>query len=204
MLKRVCFSRGPQCASRFFDNQITQTARGMVRLAFNLERVLKMAKQTVTRTATATVAVAGTDFTKMFADKLKNWPVKFAGPKVTNDELARAASMISRHGTGKHLALAMYLRSDGATQGEVNIITGDTQVNAYRDARDTKVAVEVPIERRNGHKTYKLALPTPKAKKAASKRKAASKPATPAKAAKPASDAPQADNKPTDNGQAQA
>jgi hypothetical protein len=144
-----------------------------------------MAKQTKTTAATRTVTTAegGTDYTKNFTTMLKAWPVKFASSKINNDLLTIAASSGMRTGTAKHAAVAMMLRAEGATQGEMNIATGDTNYAAHRDALKTGLFVDVPCEKRvngqpdswgnkQGHKCFKLALkpaPKPKAKKAAGK-----------------------------------
>lgn len=128
----------------------------------------------------------------------RNWPVKQCGPRPTAEQVAAAAATgIKQHGTGKHMALAMYMRPQGATQAEVLLATGDTQVNAYRDAV-TSGYVQPAVDGRGGHKAYALALPA--------KRKATRKPAGKAvkgkgaakrKAVKPANTpkpAPVADN----------
>lgn len=161
--------------------------------------------KTTTVTATATQA-ATPDFTKSFA-VLKHWP-KQAGEKVTNEQLAIAASMLKRHGTAKHLALAMYFRPQGATQIEVTIATGDTGNNVYGDAHKTlnpatkkPWAVEVPIEKRSDRKVYKLALPEKAASKATGKatgkRKQASKAKVTPAPETPATPAPEAGNSAT-------
>lgn len=104
--------------------------------------------------------------------KASAWP-KAAGTRPNDGQLMTAAGLISRTGTAKHLALAMMLREGGATQPELIQATGDTAVNAYRDAI-TAGLVAVPVTGRNGHKAYALALPVKKAK-AASKAKAKAK-----------------------------
>lgn len=125
---------------------------------------------TKTATATKTASKAATTATALFASQLKNWP-KQAGAKVTGDQISTASGLCKRTGTSKHLALAMYLRPQGATQGEVVIASGDTQVNAYSDAIKLGLAVAVPVERRDGHKVYKLELAKPKAAKQRQTRK---------------------------------
>lgn len=132
--------------------------------------------------------------------KASAWP-KAAGARPNDGQLVTAAGLISRTGTAKHLALAMMLREGGATQPELIQATGDTAVNAYRDAI-TAGLVAVPVTGRNGHKAYALALPVKKAaapRKAAGKGKGkAAKAATPAKAA-PATPAVEPAEKPTDS-----
>lgn len=132
---------------------------------------------------------------------VKAWP-KLAGPRVTENELANAASMLRHHGTAKHLALAMYLRANGATQVECIAATGDTAVNAYSEAWRNGHAVQVAVNGRNGHKAYCLALPSKgkgKASKpaaAASKGKGKGKGKPASKAGKPASKPAAAASKP--------
>jgi hypothetical protein len=119
-----------------------------------------------------------TTFAKMFAPTLKSWSVKAAGPKVTEAELATAASLLKRHGTAKHMGLAMYLRAGGATQVQVFHATGDTQVNVARDMINDGKAKALPMPAAaTGHKVYRLALATPAAPKAKRTRKPAGKPA---------------------------
>lgn len=138
-----------------------------------------------TKTTTKTATKTATSATALFATQLKNWP-KQAGAKVTGDQITTASNLCKRAGTSKHLALAMYLRPNGATQGEVVIASGDTQVNAYSDAIKLGLAVAVPVERRDGHKVYKLELAKPKAAKPARKPRVRATP----KADKPADAAP--------------
>jgi hypothetical protein len=112
------------------------------------------------------------DFAKAFAvlATAKAWP-KNAGSRVTEAQLAAAAAVLKRTGTAKHLGLAMYLRNEGATQGQVYAATGDTQVNVARDLIANGKALAVTMQPANGtgHKVYKLALypngaPAPKGK----------------------------------------
>ena len=124
-----------------------------------------------------------------------SWP-KAAGTKPTVDELTRAGGMIKRQGTGKHLALAMYLRTGGATQPEVVVATGDTQVNAYREALLTTGITSRGVDGRSGHKAYALALPT--ARKAKAKADTAATKPTRAKAARKAARKPKAATPTTD------
>jgi hypothetical protein len=138
-----------------------------------------------TKTATRTLTATGT-----MADAFKRWPTKLAGAKPSNEAVSTAASALKRHGTGKHLALAMYLRPEGATQPETVAACGDTNVNAYYDAVRGGHFKAVTLPTRNGHKVYALALPakaTRKPRKAAGKAKAAGK-GKAAEAAMPATD----------------
>jgi hypothetical protein len=108
--------------------------------------------------------------------------IKAAG--VSAAMLTLAAGALKRHGTGKHMALAMYLSPKGATQQQVIKATGDTQVNVARDLINAGLAKGVDVARsEGGHKVYKLTL-TAKPAKVKPARKAASKgkgkPAAPA------------------------
>lgn len=112
-------------------------------------------------------------FTKVAGQSVHHaWP-KAAGPVISEALLDAAATLISRHGTAKHLALAMYLRPEGATQPEVIMATGDTGNNAFTTARDLSKCGTPAVEGRNGHKAYALALPAKR--KATNTRKGAGK-----------------------------
>jgi hypothetical protein len=125
-------------------------------------------------------------FSKQF-DVLKAWP-KAAGTKVTEAQLAQAAGMLKRHGTAKHMGLAMYLRDAGATQPQVVLVTGDTQVNVSREliAAGKAKAVAMPAAA-GGHKVYRLAAATPAAPKAKRAPRKATGKATDKPEAQPAS-----------------
>jgi hypothetical protein len=143
-----------------------------------------MAKSTKTATVTRTITATGT-----MADAFKNWPTKLAGAKPSGETVSMAASALKRHGTGKHLALAMYLRPSGATQPETVAACGDTNINAYYDAVRGGQFKAVTLPTRNGHKVYALALPVKAARKPrAAKGKGKAAPVTP-----PASEAPSAE-----------
>jgi hypothetical protein len=144
-----------------------------------------MATKTSTKTSTRANAKVVTPTGRM-ADSLKRWQAKLAGPKPTPEVLATAGSFLKRTGTAKHLALAMYLRPEGATQSETVAGTEDTQINAYYDAVRGKQLVAVTLPARNGHKVYALALP--KAKPAKAKRAAKAKPAKADQPAAPVTD----------------
>lgn len=143
-----------------------------------------------TKTKTATRTRATTKHLDMFkginsvVGQTGKWPTALAGAVVTAEHVAQAANLCKRNGTAKHLGLAMTLRADGATQPEINAATGDTQVNAIRDAKDLGFVKLEEVGRRNGHKVYKISLVEPKAKatrKRTAKAKAkAEQPETPA------------------------
>ena len=100
------------------------------------------------------------------------WP-EAAGAKPSQANVNAAARLVKRQGTAKHLAAAMYLRSAGATQPEVIVATGDTQINVHRESRAAKLAVDAATGKaRGGHKVYRLALATPKAPRKASRKAA--------------------------------
>ena len=141
--------------------------------------------KTATKTATRANAKANTALynwhgtpAHTMSGKANAWPLKLAGPKPTVDQLALAASLIKRHGTAKHLALAMYLRENGATQPEVNAATGDTGINAYTDAYKGGSMAQRAVNGRAGHKCYALALPVKRASKPRKAKAKADKPAT--------------------------
>lgn len=99
-----------------------------------------------------------------------------AGKLPTAAELSAATHFVKRPGTKKHFGAAMMLRDGGATQPEITIATGDTQVNVWREAKQMKVGDAGKGERRGGVETYTLALTKPKPKrKASAKRKATAK-----------------------------
>ena len=110
---------------------------------------------------------------------LKAWRAALMGAKPSQALIEQAGSLVKRTGTAKHLALAMYMRDGGATQGEVLLATGDTQINAYGEAVRTKALNAVTSNpARAGHKVYALALPAPKAPR--KPRAAKAKPVEPA------------------------
>lgn len=97
--------------------------------------------------------------------------MKAAG--ISAAHLSAAASVLTRHGTGKHLALAMYLTPKGATQLTVNKLTGSPQVNVSRDLIAAGKAKPVAMPRtEGGHKVYRLSLTAGKAKAKPAKAKA--------------------------------
>jgi hypothetical protein len=135
---------------------------------------------TTTKTATAT-ATAGLE---AYADKLATWPVEVAGPKPAAANFKAAHALGARVGTKVALALAMYMRPKGATQGQVFNVVGSPQLNKMRAAIAAGHAKRVDMPRDgNGHMVYKLALPEKAASKATGKRKAAGKGKAPAKPA---------------------
>lgn len=132
--------------------------------------------------------------------------------------ITAAATGVKRYGTAKHMALAMYLRPEGATQAEVLIVTGDSGVNVYRDCK-TAGWPALEVGKRGGVKVYKMSLPSAKpakvkqaakqAAKAAGNFKPVKAKAAASKAAKAASKAaskvrPYAKSPTTPNGQPEA
>lgn len=128
-----------------------------------------MVKSTNTKTITAT----GTLF-----DALKRWPLKLAGDKPSQAVIDATGALLKRTGTGKHLALAMYMRPNGCTQPECVAATGDTNVNAYYDAVHGGQLKAITLAPRNGRKVYALTLPKAKARKAKAKSAPKGKPVT--------------------------
>jgi hypothetical protein len=132
--------------------------------------------KTATRTRTATKAAKGkgkpanvnksVTAQSAMALALKGWQAKLSGAKPSQAIIDAAGALLKRTGTGKHLALAMYMRDGGATQAEVLLATGDTQINAFGDAVRSKVLAPVTTHpARGGHKVYALALPVKRASK---------------------------------------
>lgn len=143
-----------------------------------------MAK-TSTKTSTKSAPKTTTAMSAL-ASALKRWNVKAMGTKPTQALIEQSGSFLKRTGTGKHLALAMFMRDGGATQTEIIHATGDTQINCYYEAVRSETLASVDSNpARGGHKVYALALPVKKAK-APRKARAAKKPAT-----KPTADQPE-------------
>lgn len=135
---------------------------------------------TTTKTATATVT-AGLE---AYATTLANWPVDVAGPVPSAANFKAAHALGARVGTKVALALAMYMRPKGATQGQVFNVVGSPQLNKMRAAIAAGHAKRVDLPRDGrGHVVYKLALPEKAASKAASARKGKGKGKAPAKPA---------------------
>lgn len=143
-----------------------------------------------TETRTATLTATG-NAAAPYAAQLKAWPVKFAGPKPTAENFAFAHSLGARPGTKTAVALAMYARTDGASQAQVININGGPYLNKMRAAIEAGHAARMPVPTNaQGHTVYKLALPAKGKGKATGKGKgkarATAKPRKPATAAKPA------------------
>lgn len=130
-----------------------------------------------------------------FTQALRKWP-KGCGTPVTAAQLDAAGIILAgRLYTQKHMALAMYLRTEGATQGQVQAVNaplakarnalslqGDTQVNLYRGLVKAPLAARkvTDVSRFSGTvKVYALTVGAPKASKA---RKATGKAASAVKA----------------------
>lgn len=139
-----------------------------------------MATKSNTRTATKANTKAATKATtamSAMAEAFKRWQAKAMGAKPATATVDAAGALLKRTGTGKHLALAMYMRPGGATQAEVIHATGDTQINCYYEAvRTGTLAPVTDNAARGGHKVYALALPVKKAK--APRKAKAGKPAS--------------------------
>lgn len=154
--------------------------------AFNRERVMTMAKANTT-TKAATNTNAANDVLAPYAPMLKGWAVKLMGEKPTAEHFAKAHAMGVRVGTKGAVALAMYFRAEGATQGEVTIVNGGPYLNVARQAVTKGLAARVEGPSRGGHKVYRLALPVAKAKAPSKPRKPRAKvKAKPAPEATPA------------------
>lgn len=154
-----------------------------------------MATKSNTKAATRTATVAATaNPLTAYADRLKAWPTQYAGPKPTAENFTTAHALGARPGSTVALAIAMYLRAGGATQGQVFNGTGKgPQLNKARQLVEAGHAVRVAMPASaTGHLVYKLALPAKAASKAAKgkgKGKAASKAASKGKAASKAATA---------------
>lgn len=124
---------------------------------------------TTTRTAANVNAANPLGF---YADTLKGWNSKYAGAKPTADQFKTAHQLGARPGTKTAVAIAMYLRDNGATQGQVFVVNGGPYLNKMRALIEAGHAVRVPMSAdASGHTVYKLALPTKKASKAKTPRK---------------------------------
>ena len=143
-----------------------------------------MAKANTT-TKAATNTNAANDVLAPYAPMLKGWQVKLMGAKPEAKHFAKAHAMGVRVGTKGAVALAMYFRDEGATQGEVTIVNGGPYLNVARQAVTKGLAARVDGPSRGGHKVYRLALPVAKPVKAKAPRKARAK-AKPAPEATPA------------------
>lgn len=140
-----------------------------------------------TKTATATATSAPSNVLDWYREKLNTWQAKVAGPKPTAAQFEAAHGLGARPGTDAALAVAMYLRDSGATQGQVIIATGGPRLNKLRAIVAAGHATREPMEKNaEGHTIYKLALPKAKASKADSKPKASRKRTRLTKAEKPA------------------
>lgn len=126
---------------------------------------------------------------KAYAGFFKGWPTKIAGPKPSAAQLDVAAQLGARVPSKVGLALAMYQRPQGATQGQVIAACGGPQLNKLRGLITAgKVSrVSMPNDAA-GHTVYKMVLKGRKTPAKAHKAKAKGK--AKAKAVTPASDAP--------------
>lgn len=140
----------------------------------------KNTSKTTKTTTRASVAINEGNPLAHYSATLKDWPVKFAGSKPTAEHFKTAHSLGARPGTKTAVAIAMYFRPEGATQGQVAVINDGAYLNKKRALVDAGHAVEVPMPTVNGHKVYKLALPTKKAGRKADKADKAATVAIPA------------------------
>ena len=119
--------------------------------------------------------MASTKIIALYKGDLKGWP-KAAGKKVTEANMVAAgvvcAAINKRPGGREYLAVAMYLRDGGATQGQVQAACkSGTAVNVFHRCVNANVALAVNVANRSdvkggrAHKVYALALPTRKATK---------------------------------------
>lgn len=97
---------------------------------------------------------------KAHADFFKAWPVKFAGPKPTADQLYSYHMLGARAGK-QCLAGAMSLRDDGVTNSEIQVACGNPQLNKMRGFVDDALLKRVMVGKRNGRDIYKHVV-TPK------------------------------------------
>lgn len=101
------------------------------------------------------------DALKAHAEFFKNWPVKFAGPKPTGDELLTYHLLGARFGK-QCLAGAMSLRAEGVTNSEIQVACGNPQLNKMRGfVDDALLKRDMSHGKRNGRDIYKHVV-TPK------------------------------------------
>jgi hypothetical protein len=104
------------------------------------------------------------DATAHYAPTFKAWPVKLAGPKPAN-ELLEIAHAFGKPGK-QSLALAMCMRDEGATGGQIYSVCSAPQNNHRRGLIEAaymkRVAMPKTVE---GHTVYKIEV-TPKGKQA--------------------------------------
>ena len=120
-----------------------------------------------------------------YTTALKGWQVKALGPKPTEAEFTAAHALGCRPGK-QALAMAMYLRAGGATDGQVKMAciiqwgSSGSHHNKRRDLQGAGFVKNIPATNdAQGHKVYAIALTTKGTAKLA-------KPVDTAKAAKPA------------------
>ncbi len=130
-----------------------------------------------------------TNSIKAYAGFFKGWQIKSTGPKPTAAQLVTSEALGARQGSKVAMALAMYQRPQGATQGQVFMACGGPQLNKLRGLITAGKVSRVSMPNNAaGHTVYKMVL---KGRKAPTKaRKAKPKGDTKAKAVKPTSDAP--------------
>jgi len=99
-----------------------------------------------------------------YATVLKGWQAKALGPKPTLAEFEAAHALGCREGK-QALAMAMYLRQGGATDGQVKMAciiqwgSSGSHHNKRRDLIGAKLVKAVPqVTDAQGHKVYAVAL----------------------------------------------
>ncbi len=127
-----------------------------------------------------------TNSIKAYASFFTGWSVKALGAKPTAAQLATSEALGARQGSKVALALAMYQRPTGATQGQVITACGGPQLNKLRGLVTAGKVQRLPMPNNGaGHTVYRFAL---KGKiKAPAKVKAKAKGTAPVKAATPPS-----------------
>lgn len=107
------------------------------------------------------------DVTGWYSTALKGWQVKLLGPKPIAELFTQAHALGCRPGK-QAMAMAMYLRPDGATDGQVKAAciiqwgSSGSHHNKRRDICGAGFAKAKPVvSDAQGHKVYAIAL-TPK------------------------------------------
>ena len=102
--------------------------------------------------------------TNWYTTVFKGWQVKALGPKPTAELFTQAHALGCRPGK-QALAMAMYLRDGGATDGQVKMAciiqwgSSGSHHNKRRDLIAAKLVAEKPaVSDAQGHKVYAIAL----------------------------------------------
>ena len=109
--------------------------------------------------------------------QLKRCSTKATGPTPTGAQLAQAVAMGYRQGASNAFAVAMYLRTGGATQAQISAACTGPQLNVWRAMLATKVSKAgtrcAATQTKIGKATcYHIALPAKRASKAKAKKQA--------------------------------